>query len=188
MPELPNRCFFWVLMLPSRFVTFCKIGLMERQKIITFKKKVSQKIFICRRDMLFSRANKCGIYPQILIFSLGNQWKLKISNIDFHWISFGNVPDFRGNFTLLCSWKWYISSTNTYFLINFFLKVIIFWRSINHILQNVPKRLGSMRTQKKHLFWSSGNFCWRALHEIRESSLYTQRGHGPIRVSARGIV
>ncbi len=122
-----------------------------------FQKKLSKNI--CRGDMLFSRANKCGICPTSRAFPMENPWGLEISNIDFHWVSFGNIPDFKGNSTILCAWKWDIFSTNKYFLINFFKKVILFWRSINPILQNVTKRRGMMRTQKKHSFWEFCHFC-----------------------------
>ena len=40
---------------------FCVKKSMERQKIITFRKKVSQKRFICRGDILLSRAKQSDI-------------------------------------------------------------------------------------------------------------------------------
>ena len=55
---------------------------MERQKIITFKKKVYQKIFIYQGDMLFSRAKKTGYFPQIpgnFQWKINENWKLRRS-------------------------------------------------------------------------------------------------------------
>ena len=121
-----NELFFRVLMLPRRYVRFCKIGSMERQKRITFKKKVYQKIFICRGDILFFRAKTVKFPQKFGTFPKGNQWKsiFEISNL--HWFPFENIPGFGGNSTLFCSQKWYISSTNKYFLINFFWKLFFF--------------------------------------------------------------
>ena len=133
----PNKSFFRVGILPRCYVRFCKIGSMERQKRITFKKKCIKKLLfveeICyfQEQKMWHFLNKSGTFPN------GNQWKLKIPKIDFHWFPFGNVSDFRGKFTLFCSWKWHISSANNSFLINFFLKVILFWCSIDPILQNL---------------------------------------------------
>ena len=98
-------------MLPRRFVTFCKIGSMERQKRITFKKSLSKNIYLSRRYVIF-KSKKVWNFPKnpghIL---MENQCKLTISKMDLHWFPFGNLLDFWGNFTLLDSWKWHMVSS-----------------------------------------------------------------------------
>ena len=124
-------------MLPLRYVGFCKKITMRRQKRITFKKKVYQKIFIFRGDRSFSRAKKCNIFLQIrVIFNrkpMGVENEGKSISIGFPlkitWM-FGEMLHF------FCSWKWSGSSKNKYFWINFFLKVILFGRPIDIFLQN----------------------------------------------------
>ena len=81
-------------MLPRRYVRFCKIGSMERQKRITFKKKVFQKTIICRGDMLFSRAKKCGFSSQIRDISKGKSMKIDFRDLQFSLISLWKCPGF----------------------------------------------------------------------------------------------
>ena len=59
-----KKLFFRVRMLSLRYVGFYKKISMRRQKRITFKKKVYQKIFISRGDMSFSRAKKNANFPK----------------------------------------------------------------------------------------------------------------------------
>ena len=58
--DLSNELFFRVRMLPRSYVRFCKIGSMERQKIITFKKSLSKNMYLLRRYVIFKN-KKCEI-------------------------------------------------------------------------------------------------------------------------------
>ena len=51
--DLLGCCIFRVRVLPRRYVRFCKIGSMERRKIITFKKKLSKNNYLSRRYVIF---------------------------------------------------------------------------------------------------------------------------------------
>ncbi len=70
--------FFRVLMLPHRFVTFCKIWLMERQKRITFKKKFIKK-YLSRRYVIF-KSKQVWNLPYIPGISHGKS--MRIGNLE----------------------------------------------------------------------------------------------------------
>ena len=73
-----KKLFFRVRMLPLRYVGFCKKISMRRQKRITFKKKVYQKIFIFRGDRSFSRAKKCNISQKIRVIFNGKPMEIAL--------------------------------------------------------------------------------------------------------------
>ena len=74
-------------MLPRRFVTFCKIGSMERQKRMTFKKKFIKKQLFAEEIYHFQELKsvkfppKSGTFPKEIN---GNLRSRKSIFIDFH--------------------------------------------------------------------------------------------------------
>ena len=118
-----NKSFFRVRILPRCYVIFCKIESMERQKIITFKKKFIKKQLFVEEICHFQEQKSVAFPLKSETFPKENQWKSVFGFFNFHWFPFGNVPGLGANFTYFCSWKWYFSLINKSFLIHFF-KVI----------------------------------------------------------------
>ena len=112
----------------------------EASKKNNFQKKVYQKIFIFRGDRSFSRAKKCNIFPRIRVIFNGKSMEIDFLHFQLPLIFYWKLPGFLGKCALFCSWKWPISSKNKYFSINFFLKVILFWRLID-IFCRIPRNV-----------------------------------------------
>ena len=111
-------------------------NIAEASKKNNFQKKFIKNYLFVEEICHFQEQKTVKFPPKSGIFPKGNQWKSIFEIFNLHWFPFENVPDFGRNFTVFCSQKWYISSTNKYFLINFFLKGILFWRFIVIFMQN----------------------------------------------------
>ena len=84
-------------MFPWQYVEFCLKKTMERQKIITFKKKFIKKdLFI--EEISYFQEQKSRIFPsKSANISMETQCKLEVAKIDFHWFSIDMFADFEGN-------------------------------------------------------------------------------------------
>ena len=102
-----NRLFFRVLMLPRRYVRFCKIGSMERQKRITFKKSLSKNIYLWRRYVIFKSKKVCNFptNPGYFQWEINANWKSRKSiTIDFPLVMSRILRKFHRFFLLSTFW------------------------------------------------------------------------------------
>ena len=124
-------------------------------KYNNFQKKVYQKLFICQGDILLSRAKQSytQYFPQN---PQTYQWKTNENRtsrlpicIEFPLICLRILREISDFFALES--KIYPRQI-IFFLINFFLKLIIFGRSIDFFKQNSMYCRGNMRTRNPQPF------------------------------------
>ena len=74
-------------MFPRQYMEFCLKKSMERQKIITFKKKFIKK-YLFVEEISYFQEQKSRIFPsKSASISMETQCKLEVAKFDFHWFS-----------------------------------------------------------------------------------------------------
>ena len=167
----PNKSFFRVRILPRCYVRFCKIGSMERQKRITFKKKFIKKQLFVEEICHFQEQNVWNFHPNLGYFQreINENWRSRKSIfIDFP-LEMSRILEENPHFFALennISPRQIIVFWKTFFWKLFFFDApsILFYR----IWRNVAE---ACELGKIAYFRRTCNFCWRELYEIRESPL-----------------
>ena len=84
-------------MFPWQYVEFCLKKSMERQKIITFKKKFIKK-YLFVEEISYFQEQKSRIFPsKSANISMETQCKLEVAKFDYHWFSIDMFAGFEGN-------------------------------------------------------------------------------------------
>ena len=87
-------------MFPWQYVEFYLKKSMERQKIITFKKKFIKKDLFAGEISYFQEQKSRIFASKSANISMQNQWKSNFATSNLHWVSIDMFADFEGNIRL----------------------------------------------------------------------------------------
>ena len=90
-------------MFPRQYMEFCLKKSIERQKIITFKKKFIKKDLFFE-EISYFQEQKSRIFPsKSANISMESKFKLEVAKFYFFWFSIDMFAGFEENIRLFCS-------------------------------------------------------------------------------------